>query len=249
MEPILSMKQVDVSYGKTQVLNQVTMNIRKNRITAIIGPSGCGKSTLLKTFNRMLEEEPGATVNGSICFQGTDISKVPREYIRQKIGLVFQTPTPFPFSVEKNMRYALDYHGLSGSRKASEIIEEKLRLAGLYHEVKDRMHLSATKLSGGQQQRLCIARALTLEPDVLLLDEPCSSLDPKATIQIEEALATLASRVTIVIVTHNLAQARRIAHDTAFICDGKLVEYSNSKDFFSNPKHSDTQAYLEGMFG
>lgn len=244
MENILQLNKVSVSYGKHSVLKQINLDFPANEITAIIGPSGCGKSTLLKTLNRMMEEEGNGLVQGEILFQGKSIYQFSKEAIRQKIGIVFQNPTPFPFSIYKNMIYALNYHGINKSRQA-EIVEEKLKLVGLYDEVKGDLHKSALKLSGGQQQRLCLARTLTVEPQVILLDEPCSALDPKATAKIEEALINLTGTYTIIVVTHNLAQAKRIADKTAFILDGQLIEYGNTEELLTNPQRPETKAYLE----
>jgi len=249
MNAVMEMKDWKVNYGEATVLNDVNIAFPENRITALIGPSGCGKTTLLKSLNRLLEEEVSAQTQGEVTFKGRSIKDIHCETLRQKVGIVFQTPTPFPFSVEKNMVYALNYHYSMDRQAKNELISEKLKLAGLYDEVKDRMGFSAANLSGGQQQRLCIARSLTLNPDVLLLDEPCSSLDPKATAKIEETLQRLAQEVTIIIVTHNMAQARRIANHVAFFIDGELVEYQPKDDFFNRPHKEETRQYLEGLMG
>lgn len=249
MNAVMELKNVHVAYGETPVLHDISLSFPKNRITALLGPSGCGKTTLLKSLNRLLEEEAGASVTGEILFLDKNIKDIPSETLRKKIGIVFQVPTPFPFTIYKNMAYALKYHNNAGKKELEKIITEKLQLTGLYEEVKDRMHLQASKLSGGQQQRLCIARSLTLNPDVILLDEPCSSLDPKATARIEEALVRLAEHVSIIIVTHNLGQARRIAHYSAFLWDGKLVEYKPTEQLFNRPEKEQTKNYLEGYLG
>ncbi len=249
MDHLLQLKNVSVSYGTFKALKNVNMNIERHKITALIGPSGCGKTTLLKVLNRMLEEDKTAVITGDILLAGTNIKSIHKEEIRKKIGLVFQTPTPFPFSIYKNLTYALKYHGVTDRSSLNLIIEEKLKMVGLYEEVKNNMDMSALKLSGGQQQRLCIARTLTVNPEIILLDEPCSALDPKATQKIEDTLIKLCNNYTIVIVTHNLAQAKRIAHNVAFIYEGQLIEYDTTDIIFSNPQHELTRNYVEGFFG
>jgi len=246
---ILEIKDFSVNYGKSRVLKNINLDIEKNRITAIIGPSGCGKSTFLKSLNLMITEEKSSEILGEIYFNGKNIKDFQIENLRKKIGLVFQTPTPFPFSIYKNMIYAPVYYGIKDKKELDKIVKEKLILAGLYDEIKDEMNKSALSLSGGQQQRLCIARELTVEPEVLLLDEPCSALDIQNTMKIEEMLKNLSSKYTIVIVTHNLAQAKRIADKTAFFFDGELVEYGDTEDIFTNPKDEKTKNYINGIFG
>lgn len=246
---ILEIKDFSMNYGKSRVLKNINLEIEKNRITAIIGPSGCGKSTFLKSLNLMITEEKSSEILGEIYFNGKNIKDFQIENLRKKIGLVFQTPTPFPFSIYKNMIYAPVYYGIKDKKELDKIVKEKLVLAGLYDEIKDEMNKSALSLSGGQQQRLCIARELTVEPEVLLLDEPCSALDIQNTMKIEEMLKNLSSKYTIVIVTHNLAQAKRIADKTAFFFDGELVEYGNTEDIFTNPKDEKTKNYINGIFG
>ena len=248
-ENILEIKDFSVNYGKSRVLKDINLNIERNRITAIIGPSGCGKSTFLKSLNLMITEEKSSEMLGKIYFNGKNIKDFQIENLRKKIGLVFQTPTPFPFSIYKNMIYAPVYYGIKDKKELDKIVKEKLVLAGLYDEIKDEMNKSALSLSGGQQQRLCIARELTVEPEVLLLDEPCSALDIQNTMKIEEMLKNLSSKYTIVIVTHNLAQAKRIADKTAFFFDGELVEYGDTEDIFTNPKDEKTKNYINGIFG
>ena len=243
---IMQIRNLDVSYDGKLVLHDISMDIRKNRITAIIGPSGCGKTTFLKTLNGLLQEEGGAKVSGRISLEGTEIQQVSLETLRKNVGLVFQTPAPFPFSIYKNLTYAPVYYGIRDKKKLAEIVEEKLKLAGLYEEVSGELHKSALKLSGGQKQRLCIARALTVEPKVLLLDEPCSALDVKASAKIEELLLKLSERYTIVIVTHNLAQAKRVADDVAFFQDGRLVEVKMAKEFWEHPEQEETKEFLQG---
>lgn len=246
---ILEIKDFSVNYGKSRVLKNINLEIEKNRITAIIGPSGCGKSTFLKSLNLMITKEKSSEMLGEIYFNGKNIKDFQIENLRKKIGLVFQTPTPFPFSIYKNMIYAPVYYGIKDKKELDKIVKEKLVLAGLYDEIKDEMNKSAISLSGGQQQRLCIARELTVEPEVLLLDEPCSALDIQNTMKIEEMLKNLSSKYTIVIVTHNLAQAKRIADKTAFFFDGELVEYGDTEDIFTNPKDEKTKNYINGIFG
>ncbi len=243
---IMQIRNLDVSYDGKLVLHDISMDIRKNRITAIIGPSGCGKTTFLKTLNGLLQEERGAKMSGRISLEGTEIQQVSLETLRKNVGLVFQTPAPFPFSIYKNLTYAPVYYGIRDKKKLAEIVEEKLKLAGLYEEVSGELHKSALKLSGGQKQRLCIARALTVEPKVLLLDEPCSALDVKASAKIEELLLKLSERYTIVIVTHNLAQAKRVADDVAFFQDGRLVEAKMAKEFWEHPEQEETKEFLQG---
>lgn len=225
------------------------MEINERKITAIIGPSGCGKSTLLKTINCMVEEETLSRVEGEILFKDNNIKEMTKEDIRKEIGLVFQNPTCFPFSIYKNMVYAQKYYGNTDKKKLKHMVEENLKIAGLYDEVSNDLNKSALKLSGGQQQRLCIARALTVDPQVILLDEPCSALDVKNTKNIEEMLSKLSQDYTIIIVTHNLSQAKRIADYTAFILNGELVEYSDTETLFSNPKDKRTREYIEGIYG
>ncbi|MFR8992050.1 MAG: phosphate ABC transporter ATP-binding protein PstB [Fusobacterium sp.] len=246
---ILEIKDFSMNYGKSRVLKNINLEIEKNRITAIIGPSGCGKSTFLKSLNLMITEEKSSEILGEIYFNGKNIKDFQIENLRKKIGLVFQTPTPFPFSIYKNMIYAPVYYGIKDKKELDKIVKEKLILAGLYDEIKDEMNKSALSLSGGQQQRLCIARELTVEPEILLLDEPCSALDIQNTMKIEEMLKNLSSKYTIVIVTHNLAQAKRIADKTAFFFDGELVEYGDTEDIFTNPKDEKTKNYINGIFG
>lgn len=238
---ILSIRNLGVYYGNKKVLNNVNMDIHKNKITAIIGPSGCGKSTLLMTINRMIEEEISSRVEGNILFNNTDIKTIPIQQVRKDIGMVFQKPLCFPFSIYKNLTYALNYYGI---KKPEKIVKRSLEAVSLYNEVKDDLKKSALKLSGGQQQRLCIARALTVNPKILLLDEPCSALDIKNTLYIEKTLERLSQEYTVIIVTHNLNQARRIADYTAFILDGELVEYDKTENILNNPKDMRTKEYL-----
>lgn len=249
MDKILEVKNFSVSYDDKKILKNINMYIDRNKITAIIGPSGCGKSTFLKSLNMMITEEKGAKTFGDIFFEGKNIKGFEVELLRKNIGLVFQTPTPFPFSIYKNMTYAPIYYGIKNKNQLDNLVKEKLKLAGLYDEIKDEINKSAFSLSGGQQQRLCIARELTVEPEVLLLDEPCSALDIQNTIKIEEMLKNLSKNYTIIIVTHNLAQAKRIADKIAFFFDGELVEYEDTEKIFSNPRDEKTKKYINGIFG
>lgn len=249
MDKILEVKNFSVSYDDKKILKNINMYIDRNKITAIIGPSGCGKSTFLKSLNMMITEEKGAKTFGDIFFEGKNIKDFEVENLRKNIGLVFQTPTPFPFSIYKNMTYAPIYYGIKDKNQLDNLVKEKLKLAGLYDEIKDEINKSALSLSGGQQQRLCIARELTVEPEVLILDEPCSALDIQNTIKIEEMLKNLSKNYTIIIVTHNLAQAKRIADKTAFFFDGELVEYEDTEKIFSNPRDEKTKKYINGIFG
>lgn len=245
---IIKINNLCATYGDGNVLKNLSMNIKKNKITAIIGPSGCGKSTLLTTLNRMIEEN-GGNFTGEILFKDKNIVSYEKDIIRKNIGMVFQKPTPFPFSIYKNLTYAPIYYGVKGKKELDDIVEFTLKEAGLFNEISKDLNMSANKLSGGQQQRLCIARALTAKPEVLLLDEPCSALDVKNIQNIEEMLLRFSKDYTIVIVTHNLAQAKRIADYTAFILDGELIEYEETEKIFTNPKDSRTKEYIDGIYG
>lgn len=247
-DSIITLHDFGVAYEKKTVLEGVNTTIRRGRITAIIGPSGCGKSTMLKAMNRMLELQGDAKIRGSIHLNGQDINTISADELRRRVGMVFQTPTPFPMSIYKNMTYAPQYYGVAGKQKLEKIVREKLEVTGLWEEVKDELNKSALKLSGGQQQRLCIARALTAEPEILLLDEPCSALDVKSTQIIEQLLLELKEKYTIVIVTHNLFQARRIADDCIFVLNGRLWEQNTTQELFSNPQRQETKDYLQGAY-
>ena len=247
-DTVIKLCDFGAAYEKKTVLEGVNTSIRRGRITAIIGPSGCGKSTLLKSMNRMLELQGDASVQGSILLDGQEIRSIPADELRRRVGMVFQTPTPFPMSIYKNMTYAPLYYGVHGKQKLDEIVRKNLEITGLWDEVKDELDKSALKLSGGQQQRLCIARALTAEPEILLLDEPCSALDVKSTQIIEELLLKLKERYTIVIVTHNLFQARRIADDCIFLLNGQLWEQNTTEELFNNPERQETKDYLHGAY-
>lgn len=247
MNSVMTLRNVSAFYDGKPAIEHISADIPKNEITAIIGPSGCGKSTLLRCMNGLLMQEPGAAVRGEIALDGKDISRLPSEELRRRVGLVFQTPTPFPFSILKNLTFAPQYYGQRDKKALETLAIEKLQLCGLYDEVKDDLRKNAQKLSGGQQQRLCIARALTVEPDILLLDEPCSALDVRATQTVEELLLRLKERYTVVVVTHNLAQARRIAGTAMFLYNGHLIE--QGEHLLTDPQEKETRAFLEGAFG
>jgi phosphate transport system ATP-binding protein len=249
MMDILSIRDLHVSYGKKSILKGMNLNIKEKKITAIVGPSGCGKSTLLKTINGIVREEEESVVKGNIFLKDENTRKIYESELRKRVGMVFQNPTPFPFSIYKNMIYGPVYYGIKDKKKLNEIVVDKLSISGLYSEVKDDLNMRATKLSGGQQQRLCIARALTVEPEILLLDEPCSALDIKNTDKIEQMLKHLSSYYTVVIVTHNLSQAKRISDYTAFMLDGDVIEYGESKAIFESPKDGRTKDYIQGIYG
>lgn len=245
---IITVNNLNASYGKKAILKDLSMTFKRNKITAIIGPSGCGKSTFLTAINLMLEEH-GGKYTGEIIFKGKDIRSYNKDSIRRMIGMVFQKPTPFPLSIYKNMTYAPIYYGEKDKKELNNIVIHYLKRVGLYDEINNELTMSAMKLSGGQQQRLSIARALTVEPEVLLLDEPCSALDIKNTAIIEDMLLRFSKDYTIIIVTHNLSQAKRISDYIAFILDGELVEYGETEDVFSNPKDNRTKEYLDGIYG
>ena len=247
-DAMITLHDFGASYEKKEVLHQVSGAIRPNRITAIIGPSGCGKSTLLKAMNRTLELEGGVELTGSIHLEGKDIQTIPPAELRRRVGMVFQTPTPFPMSIYRNMTYAPLYYGVRDKGELERLVRENLEVTGLYDEVKDELGKSALKLSGGQQQRLCIARALTAKPEVLLLDEPCSALDVKSTEVIEQLLLRLKESYTIVIVTHNLFQARRIADDCLFLLNGTVWEQGEARELFASPQRRETREYLQGVY-
>ena len=240
---------LSVSYGKKTVLDDVSLEAPVRSITAVLGPSGCGKTTFLNCLNALINEQPGARVSGEVILAGTPIKNIPLEELRRRVGMVTQTPTPFPFSIYKNIAYAPKYYHTVRRADMDELVREKLQMVGLYEEVSSRLNQSALSLSGGQQQRLCIARALTVDPEVLLLDEPCSALDVKATAKIEETLLRLKQDLSIVIVTHNIAQARRIADYAAFFNDGRLIEAAPAQQLFEEPAEEETRSFLAGAFG
>ncbi len=227
------------------------MNIPPGRVTAIIGPSGCGKSTFLRAINRMNDLIPGCTVQGRLALDGQDlyVPQLDVVALRRKVGMVFQKPNPFPKSIFDNVAYGPRIHGISSRTHLSEIVEQSLSRAGLWDEVKDRQHDNALRLSGGQQQRLCIARALAVDPEVLLMDEPASALDPRSTARVEELIDELSGQYTIIIVTHNMQQAARVSELTAFFYEGELIEFGPTKEIFTKPRQEKTEAYITGRFG
>jgi phosphate transport system ATP-binding protein len=246
----LAVRDLVAGYGAGPILKGVNMDIYSKQITAIIGPSGCGKSTLIRCMNRMHEVYVGATYQGSISLNGEDIFQMDPVILRQKVGMVFQRPNPFPtMTIFDNVAAGLRLNGLANKSRLREIVETSLRQAALWDEVKDKLDQSSLNLSGGQQQRLCIARALAVKPEVLLLDEPCSALDPIATARIEELLMELKKDLTMVIVTHNMQQAARVSDRTGFMLLGDLVEYGVTEHIFTNPKDNRTQDYVTGRFG
>ena len=251
MDPILQVKDLDLWYGAHQALHSVSMDIPEKSITAFIGPSGCGKSTFLKTLNRMNDLVPGVKITGEVRYRGGDIYAPGTDVcrLRREIGMVFQKPNPFPMSIYDNIAYGPRTHGIRTKARLDELVERSLRGAAIWDEVKDRLKKNALGLSGGQQQRLCIARALAVEPAVLLMDEPTSALDPISTSRIEELTMELKERYTIVIVTHNMQQAVRISDRTAFFLLGELVEYGATEQVFSAPAEKRTEDYITGRFG
>jgi len=251
MDPILQVKDLDLWYGAHQALHSVSMDIPEKSITAFIGPSGCGKSTFLKTLNRMNDLVPGVKITGEVRYRGEEIYAPGTDVcrLRREIGMVFQKPNPFPMSIYDNIAYGPRTHGIRSKAKLDELVERSLRGAAIWDEVKDRLKKNALGLSGGQQQRLCIARALAVEPAVLLMDEPTSALDPISTSRIEELTMELKERYTIVIVTHNMQQAVRISDRTAFFLLGELVEYGATEQVFSAPAEKRTEDYITGRFG
>ena len=250
-ESIISVNNLCLWYGQTQALKNVSLEVQEHTITALIGPSGCGKSTFLKTLNRMNDLVHGVKITGSVKYRGADIFAPSTDVneLRRNIGMVFQKPNPFPMSIYDNVAYGPRTHGIRSRAKLDEIVERSLRGAAIWDEVSDRLKKSALGLSGGQQQRLCIARALAVEPDVLLMDEPTSALDPISTSKIEDLATELKKQYTIVIVTHNMQQAVRISDNTAFFLLGDLVEYGNTEKMFNTPADKRTEDYITGRFG
>jgi phosphate transport system ATP-binding protein len=248
---ILKSENLDLFYGDHQALKSITMAIPEKKITALIGPSGCGKSTFMKTINRMNDLVPGVTIKGKMLYRDQDIysSDVDVTWLRKRIGMVFQKPNPFPMSIYDNVAYGPRTHGIRSKAKLDDIVERSLQSAAIWDEVKDRLKKSALGLSGGQQQRLCIARALAVEPDVLLMDEATSALDPISTSKIEELAMELKEEYTIVMVTHNMQQAARISDKTAFFLLGELVEFDDTERLFSMPSDKRTEDYITGRFG
>ena len=251
METKISTSDLNLYYGNNHALKNINLDIYENQITAFFGPSGCGKSTYLKTLNRMNDLVPNVTINGKVWIDGEDIydPKVDTTLLRKKVGMVFQQPNPFPMSIYDNIAYGPRIHGIKGKAELDAIVEKSLRGAALWDEVKDRLKRSALGLSGGQQQRLCIARALAVEPEILLMDEPTSALDPISTLKIEDLMGELKKNYTVVIVTHNMQQATRIADYTAFFLVGEVVEYAPTTDLFSHPREKKTEDYITGRFG
>ena len=246
----LSIKNLDLFYGDNQALKDINIDIKENKVTALIGPSGCGKSTFLRTLNRMNDLIENVTIKGKIEVDGEDIYQTEDVIkLRTKVGMVFQKPNPFPMSIYDNIAYGPRIHGIRDKKILDKIVEESLRGAAIWDEVKDRLKTSALGLSGGQQQRICIARAIAMKPEVILMDEPTSALDPISTSKVEELIEELKKDYTIVIVTHNTQQAARISDDTAFFLNGVLVEYSETKDMFTAPKDKRTEDYITGRFG
>ena len=250
INPKIKINDLNLFYGNFQALKGIQMDIASNEITALIGPSGCGKSTLLKTLNRMNDLVPGCRIEGKILLDDQDIYKDCNvNLLRKRVGMVFQKPNPFPMSIYDNIAYGPRTHGIRGRVKLDDIVEQSLRAAAIWDEVKDRLKTSALGLSGGQQQRLCIARALAVSPEVLLMDEPTSALDPISTSRIEELVSDLKKDYTIIIVTHNMQQAARISDKTAFFLLGELVEFGTTDQVFSLPVDPRTEAYITGRFG
>ena len=246
---VITVKDLNLWYGQTQALKHINLDIPEKSITALIGPSGCGKSTFLKTLNRMNDLVPGVRITGDVRYEGKDIFDTNVNELRKEVGMVFQKPNPFPMSIYNNIAYGPRTHGITNRQQLDEIVEKALRGAAIWDEVKDRLKKNALGLSGGQQQRLCIARALAVEPEVLLMDEPTSALDPIATSRIEDLVMELKDSYTIVIVTHNMQQAVRISDQTAFFLLGDLVEYGETERLFSKPVDKRTEEYITGRFG
>ena len=251
MKTKIQVRDLNLWYGENHALKNVNMDIKENSVTAFIGPSGCGKSTFLKTINRMNDLVDGVRIEGKIFLDGEDIygKDVDTTVLRKKVGMVFQQPNPFPMSIYDNIAYGPRVHGIKDKATLDRIVEESLRDAAIFDEVKDRLKKSALGLSGGQQQRICIARALAVEPEVLLMDEPTSALDPISTLKIEELMEDLKKKYTVVVVTHNMQQAARVSDDTAFFLVGEMVEFNNTKTMFAYPRDKRTEDYITGRFG
>ena len=248
---LIEVTNLSLWYGKTQALNKISMVIRENVITALIGPSGCGKSSLLRCFNRMNDLIEHVNIEGDVLLRGSSIFDHDVDVIalRQQIGMVFQRSNPFPKTIYENIAFALRLHGVTSKGDLDDRVMDSLKQAALWDEVKDRLHNNAFELSGGQQQRLCIARAVAIQPSILLMDEPASALDPTAAAKIEDLVLQLREKFTIVIVTHNMQQAARVSDDTAFFHQGRLVEFNSTSSIFTTPEHPETEAYVTGRFG
>ena len=251
MDIKINTKNLNLYYGNHHALKDIDIGIRTRSVTALIGPSGCGKSTFLKTLNRMNDLIPGVRIEGGVYLDGEDIygKRVDVTILRRRVGMVFQQPNPFPMSIYDNVAYGPRTHGLKDRDRLDAVVEKSLRGAAIWEEVKDRMKKTALGLSGGQQQRLCIARALAVEPEVILMDEPTSALDPVSTRRIEELLSELKKEYTIVIVTHNMQQAARVSDDTAFFLSGRVIESGSTRDIFTRPRDTKTRDYISGRFG
>ncbi|ATD54901.1 phosphate ABC transporter ATP-binding protein PstB [Clostridium chauvoei] len=248
--PKIRVRNLDLFYGENQALKKINLDIEENKVTAFIGPSGCGKSTFLRTLNRMNDLIEGVTVEGEVLVDGEDIYKdADIIALRTKVGMVFQKPNPFPMSIYDNIAYGPRLHGVKDKKTLDEIVEKSLKGAALWDEVKDRLKKSALGLSGGQQQRLCIARTIAVSPEIILMDEPTSALDPISTNKMEELMDELKEKYTVIIVTHNMQQAGRIADKTAFFLSGEVIEYGNTEDIFYKPKDKRTEDYITGRFG
>ena len=250
-DEIIRTEDLNLWYGEKQALYDISMGIRPNKITALIGPSGCGKSTLIRCFNRMNDVIDKCKITGKIFYHGNDIygPEADAVEVRKKIGMVFQKPNPFPKTIYENVAYGSRVQGITNKDQLDEIVEKSLKNAAIWDEVKDRLHESAMGLSGGQQQRLCIARSLSIEPEVILMDEPCSALDPIATAKIEDLMTGLKKKYTVIIVTHNMQQAARVSDYTAYMYLGKLIEFDDTDQIFENPKEELTENYITGRFG
>lgn len=247
----VKVENLNLYYGENHALKDVNMDIQENAVTAFIGPSGCGKSTFLKTLNRMNDLVDGVRIDGKVLLDGADIydPSVDTTILRKKVGMVFQQPNPFPMSIYDNIAYGPRVHGIRDKKRLDQIVEESLRGAAIFDEVKDRLKKSAMGLSGGQQQRICIARALAVQPEVLLMDEPTSALDPISTSKIEDLMEDLKKKYTVIVVTHNMQQATRVSDQTAFFLVGEMVEFGDTKQIFSYPQDKRTEDYITGRFG
>ncbi len=250
-EIILSSRDLHLYYGKKEALKGIDLEIKKGEITAMIGPSGCGKSTYLRSLNRMNDLIPGVTITGSVMYKGRDMYSPKTDIVelRKEIGMVFQQPNPFPFSIYENVIYGLKLKDETNKQVLDQVVEESLKAASVWEDVKDKLHQSALSLSGGQQQRVCIARVLAVDPKIILLDEPTSALDPVSSGKIENTLLELREKYTMIIVTHNMSQASRISDKTAFFLNGDLIEFEDTKKIFLDPKKKETEDYISGRFG